>query len=66
MGGLTGTIADTAAHATFDKRYIRKRIERRESDRPDHIIDGTRLCVRDSDVGYWQRCDVKFVWIHLH
>ena len=45
VGGLTGTIADTAAHATFDRRYIRKRIEKRETDRPEHILEGE--CVSD-------------------
>jgi hypothetical protein len=40
VGGITGTLADMAAHATFDKRYIGKRIERKETDRPEHILEG--------------------------
>ena len=40
VGGLTESLANAAAHATFDKQYIRERIERRESEEPDHILDG--------------------------
>ena len=40
VGGLTESLANAAAHATFDKQYIRERIERREAEEPDHILEG--------------------------
>jgi len=62
VGGLTGTIADTAARATFDKRYIRKRIERRERDRPGHILEGFAGAGKDILNGVKE--GVSGVWQH--
>ena len=57
VGGLTESLANAAAHATFDKQYIRERIERRESEEPEHILDGQWI---DK-----QLIDTRYICIHL-